>query len=65
MLGTALVVVMTIVTGKLVASGRQARAPAAPAALTPGQWAAVQTSNWLVTTQVPRTFFLPIVVRDS
>jgi hypothetical protein len=59
----ALALVVTFVAGTMVASGSPASAPAAPAALTPGQWAAMQTSNWLMTTQVFRGVFLPIVMK--
>jgi hypothetical protein len=60
----ALIVVAMLVAfaaGTMVASGSPA---AAPAALTPGQQVAVQTSNWLMTTGVTYFVFLPLVLRQ-
>jgi hypothetical protein len=58
-----LLLVVAFVAGTMVASGSPATAPAAPAALTPGQQAALQTSNWLMTTGVEYVAFLPTVMR--
>jgi hypothetical protein len=56
-----LAMVVAFAVGTMVASGSPS---AAPAALTPGQQVAVQTSNWLMTTGVYRFAFLPIVLRN-
>jgi hypothetical protein len=59
-----LTLVVAFVAGTMVAAGSPAAAPAAPRALTPGQWAAMQTSNWLTTTQVEDyDTYLPIIER--
>lgn len=59
-----LALVVAFVAGTMVAAGSPAAAPAAPQALTPEQWAAVQTSNWLMTTQMEDyAAYLPIVER--
>jgi hypothetical protein len=59
-----LALVMAFVAGTMAAAGSPAAAPEAPQALTPGQWAAVQTSNWLMTTRLEDyAAYLPIVVR--
>lgn len=39
-------------------------APTSPAALTPGQLAAVQASGWLATSRVEYASFLPLIVRQ-
>ncbi len=37
--------------------------PAAPEALTPAQWAALQAANWLLLDQGPVGTYLPVVLR--
>jgi hypothetical protein len=56
-----LALVVAFMAGTMVASGSPAPAPAA---ITPEQWVAVQSSNWLMTTQVKNDVFLPTVVRQ-
>jgi zinc transporter ZupT len=62
---TAVLIVVAMLVafaaGTMVASGSPA---AAPEALTPGQQVAVQTSNWLMTTGVTYTAFLPLILRQ-
>jgi hypothetical protein len=55
-----LAMLVAFTAGTMVASGSPA---AAPAALTPGQQVAVQTSNWLMTSAVNYLAFLPIILR--
>jgi hypothetical protein len=55
------VVVLALVVA--FAAGTMA-APSSPAALTPGQSAAVQTSGWLATSRVEYVGFLPLVIRQ-
>jgi hypothetical protein len=63
-LAVALIVLALVVAftaGTVVASGSPAHTPAA---LGSGQQAALQTSNWLMTTQVYDIIFVPIIVRN-
>lgn len=61
---TILLIVVIIVVafwaGTTAASGSD---PAAPQALTPAQWAAVQAANSLLLDQGPASTYLPIVLR--
>ena len=55
------IMVLAFWTGTTVASGSD---PAAPGALTPAQWAAVQASNALLLDQGPANIYLLLVRRD-
>ncbi|MFN2289869.1 MAG: hypothetical protein ACK2UC_01640 [Anaerolineae bacterium] len=54
------IMVLAFWAGTTVASGSDA---AAPQALTPAQWAAVQAANSLLLDQGPTSIYLPVVLR--